>query len=611
VGRIQAAGFNADAYQRDLRQLAKRLSKDYEVKTFSFSDTVKTGLDFSAQGKLTNASRLLDQVQDQFMNRNLGALILASDGIFNRGGNPLYAARELNVPIYTIALGDTLPRKDLRLADVQYNDLVYLDNTFNLHLTIEALGGQGENSQLSIEENGKKVKLQNLRITQPHFIQQISVPIRAHKTGIQQYRIALSPLDREISTENNVQTIFVEVIDGRKKILILSGAPHPDISALRRTIAENAHYEVQVALADAQSGLKIEDYDLAIFYQFPTQDALSKRVSSAIQAAKIPIWYILGAQTDLPAFNAQQPFVKIGGGNGRVQEVFPLPAANFTLFALEATAKRSWTAFSPLLIPFGNMAIKGSYSSFLDQKIGRVNTTSPLFFFMNTADQKMAFLLGEGLWKWQMEEAKNPDLPALSGELIRKTVQYLSVSNDKRQFKVSSSQPGFDENDPVILHATLYNDSYMPVNEPEVGLQIQSDKGNTYSYTFSKEGAAYRLSAGPLPAGQYRFKASTKLGDKTYTADGAFYVKRLLAEFQQSTANHNLLHTMAAQSGGIGVMPHQIEKIEQALRQNESVKTIRYEDRRYEPFIDLKIIFALIIVLLSAEWFLRKQKGEI
>ncbi len=39
---------------------------------------------------------------------NLGAVVLAGDGIYNQGVEPLFAASGLSVPIYTIALGDTV-----------------------------------------------------------------------------------------------------------------------------------------------------------------------------------------------------------------------------------------------------------------------------------------------------------------------------------------------------------------------------------------------------------------------------------------------------------------------------------------------------------------------
>ena len=43
----------------------------------------------------------------------------------------------------------------------------------------------------------------------------------------------------EVTYSNNVQDIFIEVMDGREKILILAAAPHPDIAAIKQLIIQN------------------------------------------------------------------------------------------------------------------------------------------------------------------------------------------------------------------------------------------------------------------------------------------------------------------------------------------------------------------------------------
>jgi hypothetical protein len=105
--------------------------------------------------------------------------------------------------------------------------------------------------------------------------------------------------------------------------------------------------------------------------------------------------------------------------------------------------------------------------------------------------------------------------------------------------------------------------------------------------------------------------ATTKLGSTAYTASGAFYINALIAEYQQTTANHQLLHTMSLQSGGKMFMPANLLDIIKELERSGQLKTISYEDRKYEELISLKWLFVLIVLLLASEWFLRKRNGEI
>ncbi|MGF1922855.1 MAG: hypothetical protein ACQUHE_01650 [Bacteroidia bacterium] len=609
VAQIKAPEFNQNLYRQNMRDLQSRLSAKYDVRTYNFADSVKSGLDFSGKGKLSNGTVLIDQVKDEVLNRNLGAVIIASDGIFNRGGNPLYSLKQLNAPVYTIAMGDTIPKRDLLISGINYNNLVYLDNEFTLEVQVQGYQSKGEVALLTVSENGVKIKEERVDVNSNSFLKNVPIKLKAAKVGMQKYSIAVSALKNEITTRNNTQTIFVEVIDAKQKIILVASAPHPDIATLKQAIEQNKHYEVTVVMPDEIDEIKLSSFNLAIIYQYA--GLASSNFSSQLRASSLPIWFILGSQTDINNFNSLQNSVKLNRTNGAMQEIFPLADANFTMFTVEPNAIGQLSNYPPLYSPFGNLSVNGSYSALLKQKIGRVNTQSPLWFFMNASCRKMSFLLGEGLWKWRLEEAKDEERMPLVNELISKTIQYLSVKDDKRKFKVYANKPTFDENEPIVLNATLYNDAYEPVTSPEVTVQIKSDKGKLFNYNFSRSGSNYRLNAGLLPEGNYSYLASASLGSNKYTASGLFYVNGLITEYQQTTANHQLLFTMAHQNGGKMVMPTEILDIIKALEQNDQVKTISYEDRKYEELINFKWLFAFILLLLSLEWFMRKRNGEI
>ena len=611
VAQIKPSGFDEKAYQKNMKELVAKLSSKYEVKTYSFSDSVKAGLDFSGNGKLSNGAVLIDQLNDEVLNRNLGAVIIASDGIFNRGGNPLYNLKQLNAPIYTVAMGDTIPKRDVLIADVSYNNLVYLDNEFTLDIQVQAYQGKGETTKLSVAENGVRVKEENIKLNSNAFVKNIPVKLRANKVGIQKYTISVSSLKNEITTKNNTQTIFVEIIDGRQKILLVSASAHPDIAALKQAIELNKHYEVTVVLSDNLSAVDLNTFSLAILYQFPDQSIYSQNFANKLKVSKMPLWYILGAQSNINAFNVLQALVKLNRANGAIQEIFPLAAPNFTLFTVDPNAIKQLINYDPLQSPFGNLSMNGNYSAILNQKIGRVNTQSPMWFFMSDEGRKMGFLLGEGIWKWKLEEAKSIQSLPLVNELVTKTIQYLSVKDDKRKFKVYANKTTFDENEHFILNATLYNDAYEPINSADVMVQIKSENGKLFNYNFSNSGSIYRLDAGSLTEGNYSYTATTTLGNQKYSAKGSFYVNALITEYQQTTANHQLLYTMAQQNGGKMFMPDKLLNIVEELSQNDQIKTVSYEDRKYEELISFKWLFAFIMVLLSVEWFLRKRNGEV
>ena len=393
-------------------------------------------------------------------------------------------------------------------------------------------------------------------------------------------------------------------------MLLAASSPHPDLATIKQAIELNKHYEVTLALEEELNNIDLNIYSLAILYQLPSIVNIGNTFLTKVQNSKISLWYILGAQSNITSFNQQQKLLNFSKTNGSLQEVFPYQTSNFSAFNLEKNALKQLNDYDPLLMPFSNLSINGNYTSLLNQRIGKVNTQSPLWFFMEDNNRKISYLIGEGIWKWKLEEAKSEENFPLINELITKAVQYLSAKDDKRKFKVYTNKTTFEENENIFLNATLYNDAYEVVNSPDVKVQLKNEEGKVFNYTFSKFGNTYQLNAGNLAQGNYTYVASTTLGNKNYSINGAFYVSALIVEYQQTTANHQLLYTMAKQTNGKMMMPINLLKIIEELDKSDQVKTISFEDRKYEELVNFKWLFAIILVLLSAEWFLRKRNGE-
>jgi len=611
VGQVKAAGFDQKLYEQNLKALYDKLSDKYKVKAYNFGDSVGDGFNFKNQGKLTDASAFFQKIRDEYTNRNVGAIILTTDGIFNHGGNPLYSINQINSPVYTIALGDSIPKRDILISNVNYNNIVYLDDDFTIEVQVQAFQSDRENTALMVSQNGAKVEQQSIVITGNSFVKTVSVKLHAGKIGVQKYTVQVGALPNEITTKNNSQTFYVEVIDGRQKVLLAAAAPHPDLGVLREAISLNKHYEAKLALADDLNAIDPSKFDLIVLYQLPDAQTISASFLQKVTALKKPIWYILGAQSNVNAFNQLQNQVNLSAASGSVQEVYPDFANGFTSFNLSEEDKRQFSGFDPLLMPFGRLTVNASATPVFNQRIGKVSTQQPLLFFTNDNGLKAGYLMGEGLWRWKLSAAENEIEQSSINNLISQTVQYLTVKDDKRRFKVFTSKSAYDENESIQFNGTLYNESYQLVNEPEVNLQIKNDAGKLFNYVFSKTEVGYLLDAGAIPAGNYSYVASTSLGGQKFTAAGSFYVNALIAEYQQTTANHQLLNTISKQSNGRLFMPADLLKIADEILKNENIKTISYEDRKYDELINLKWLFGLILILLSVEWFLRKRNGEL
>lgn len=601
-----------EQYEKQINTLQDEIKNKYEVVTYNFGAGITNNnkTDFTEQE--TDISATIDELFVKHGAQNIGAVILASDGIFNKGISPLYNKNIQSVPFYTIALGDTTIKKDALIKSVRYPEIVYLGDQFAINIQIEANHLQGQSTVLEvIAPDGKSIQNKPVAITTDHFVWQTDVVGDANKAGVLQYHIKLKTMQGEAILENNTETIYVEVLDGRQKILLLYDAPHPDIKAIGNVVAQNKNYQFTEADIKTYTGKYKED-DLIILYGLPSIEAASKfNILQEISNSGIPTLWVLSSNSYLSQFNTLQKIVQINNTTQNGNDVYPVFQSSFSKFVLSPQTIQTLSALPPLLSPFGKYQQAATADVLCKQQIGNVKTENPLIVLSEINGKKTGIICAEGLWRWRLNEFAQTKKFDATDEIINKTIQYLTIKGDKRRFRIHATKNIYNANEAVQLDAELYNESYELVNDVDATCNIKDDKGKEYKYTFDKTVNAYTLNAGILPVGNYTVNAKADYKGKTNNASCNFSIRPILIELLNTQANHLLLNSIAQQSGGKMYYPSNMQQIATDLEKNPSMKSILYNTFTTQPLIDFKILFFIILLLLSLEWIIRKYNGII
>jgi hypothetical protein len=600
-------------YTKALQGIARTLGDNFDVRYYSFGTSVKEGLDTSFRDKASDLAGFLRYTSDTYSGQNVGAILLSSDGIYNKGTNPIYVNSAVNAPLFSIALGDTLPKKDLVLKRVFNNKIAYLGDRFSVLADIAATNCAGSTTTLSIYRvEGKGAALLQqipVPIGKNDFFRTVEFALDASKSGVQRYRLVLGRIPGEAGTANNSREIFVEILDARQKILLLAGGPHPDISAIKQSLELNKNYEVETALIGEFTG-NITNFDFVVFVQLPNKTANIGAILEAMDRKGIPRLFLAGLQTDFQQLNRVQNLITVRADPRSTNDVQATPAPNFNLFVPDEAFRAKIADYPPLTAPFGEFAAGPQAQILTFQKIRKIDTDYPLMAFGEANGTRTGTIVAEGLWRWRLFNYLQDENHEFFDGLISKFVQYLSVKDDKRKFRVIPAKNIFDENEPVVFDAELYNKSFELINEPEVRIVILNEENQEFNFTFTKSGRAYALNAGIFPVGSYRFKASVNLGGEKLTAEGRFSVQPVELELYETTANHALLNTLSLQTGGRMVRIDEIDQLAASLLESPASKPVIYESARTSPMINYRWIFVLLIVLLATEWFLRRYFGS-
>ncbi|MEM7572480.1 MAG: hypothetical protein AAF433_06250 [Bacteroidota bacterium] len=612
----ESIGMSTDtaAYKQLWSDLRRDLGEDYELASYTFGDGVAQAEELSFNQKRTNLSAVLDEISDVYSNQNVGAIILATDGIYNEGANPIYRPLQLQAPIYTVGLGDTTQRRDLLLRQLYHNRIAYLNDRFSVQIDISARNAAGSRSRMTVSriDDGGRTELHNetLEIDDNDFFTTREVIIDADRPGVQRYRISLSGIGDEVSTQNNSRDIFVDVLDARQQILILAHAPNPDLSALKQALLQGNNNEVDIAYARSFTE-NIADYDLLILHQLPSGPYdLSAVLSQAEEQAK-PIWFIAGEASAYGQLSRAQDLMNIVLNAGSTNEVGALVAADFSLFNISDELRQALSRFPPLQVAFGEFNPGSGSSTLLRQRIGRVDTDYPLLSVGEERGARRAVLAGTGIWRWRLFDYLEYNNHERFDELISQVTQYLSVTDDKRRFRVNQPENIFDENEPITFDAELYNANYELINEPDVIITISKtgEDGRDYDYTFSRVGRTYRLDAGILPVGNYRYRAEVNTGTESLDFNGQFSVQAVEVERFALEADHGLLRLLSERYGGDFVLPQELASLPGRLEERGTVKPIQFNTVTTRSVVNLRWIFFILLALFAGEWILRRYLG--
>ncbi len=596
---------DANGYKNNVDRLINKLKDKFDVRTISWGDRINDQLNYSFDEKQTDFSALQKQLGVRFGNRNMGAVIIASDGLYNRGSSPLYED-ELKVPIYSIALGDTTIQKDILISRLNYNRTVYFGNSFPVEVTVAARQCIGEKTTLTVQQDSTILFSRSLAIGGNRFSQLVPVLLDAKKTGLAHYKIKVTSIEGEMTLVNNESDIFIDVIETKQKILVIGNAPHPDLGAIKAGIESSENYSVKVVLSDQTE--KLRDYNLVILHNLPSSQHPVIDLIDQIKKTSTPVLYILGSQTSLQQFNAIGSGISISGDGGQSNQVQAAINPDFSRFTISDEMRRMLPLFPPLTAPYGNYSQTTDNSIFLNHQIGSVTTSEPLQLFNENGNERIGVICGEGIWRWKLSDySMNGNFNVFRDWLI-KTVQNLAVKEKNSHFRIISKN-SFAENEAITFDAEVYNDNYELINTPDVNITLVNSSNKSFPYTFSKTEKGYTLNAGFLPAGPYKYKATVNVGGKLFNSSGELSVTALQAEQIETVADHQLMYALAQKSGGEMFYPNQMDDLAKKILARNDIKTITYSHYKLRDLVDWKLIFFLIMGLLTIEWFLRKRAG--
>lgn len=593
-------------YLQQFGDFKDKLDRDFQVDAYLFGQEPRAfdALDFDDQ--LTDLASMLKSVERNYYKRNVGAVLLFSDGIYNRGFDPSLMASEFPFPVHTVVLGDTLSYADLFVKDVRYNKKVSLGASYPVRVMVGATDCSGKQALLTVKEDGRVVAKTPIEISANRFSKEVDFMLDADSKGVRQLEIEIQGLQDEKQTLNNVKRVFVEVRDQKFKILCLADAPHPDLGALKSVLNDDCEMDFVFGRDEIPN---LSGYQLLLLHQTPSSHTDLQALHAQLEQNKrIPVLFVIGEATDINALSKMQKVMDLRRGvTNTLLDVKAYLNTSFGTFTLNEKLRDQIGKYPPLALPHLEIEARAAHDDLLMQDVLGVKSGLPLLTFVRD-DRKMAFLFGTNVWRWRLYNYYQDHNSLLFDELFSKTLNYLLLSRDDGSAVFCKEE--YLSNEPVLFNAELRNPSNELVTEPDLKIRLVNKKtGDVYEYVFSKRDHDYELNAGMLPEGLYSYHAEAEMGGQPVSLSGSFSVVSLGIEAQQLTADVERLRSLSAATNGKCYTVDQLPQLLEDLKADARITSVEHHETRFEDLIHSKWLFFVLIGLAAIEWFLRKVFG--
>lgn len=591
----KAIGSSLADYQQKLNSLNNKLAKQYRLVTYNLDGASSKDSLQQFNANSTNLSKAINEATELYGQQNLSAIILASDGWYNEGNNPLYADIPLNGALYSIAIGDTAMPQDIRIAKVYANKSTSLNSQWEVRADILATQCNGVQQNIVLSDaQGNIVATAPISISSNKFDASVSFSVKANKTGLQQFKLSTAKIGNEQNIVNNSAAIFVEVLEEKKKILLLAAAPHPDIKAISEAIKGLDQYELSIKMANEIPN-NLQEYAAIILHQLPSNN---NNISAANFRNK-NVWVIAGVQNNYFETNQLQKAVSFGLGiaTRSVEAQYNKAFSSFTL-------PNNLAAISDILPPL-SVSANDMKAQANTQVLFSDNEGKPLWTMLS-GQNNCAVLSGEGVWRWRLYEYKNTKQNIVIDECIRQTINFLTANNNNKPFRTELAKYIWNNPEHVQISAYLYNANNEQINKPEANIVIKDSNGKSMNFAFERNGNAYRIDLGALSPGIYNYVASTNYDGKNLSDQGKFLVTSSTIEDQENGCNYSLMYALAAKNNGATFNTQNMLAVYDSIVANNAIKPLLSEQIEQADLIDWKWLFAIILLVATAEWLLRK-----
>jgi len=633
-----------------LHDLLPVLAPRFQVEVLTFGETleVTAPANLAAADRRSDLSGAIAAVRDRYRGHPVAGIVLISDG-GDTGVNPL---PDRVPPVYAIGIGSQTVGRDREVISVTAAEAIFDDSRIDLAVSAVSHGHGTEPLALQLLENGRPIEARRISPAADGVPIQTTFQVAPPRGSATVYTVEVPAAAEELVPENNARSVLIQPPARARHLLFVEGAPGFEHSFLKRAWAGDPGLDVDSIVRKGKNEQGVDTYYIqasrsrtdALVSGYPTR-AEDLFAYDAVVLANVEAGQLTREQQELTrAFVGRRgggllvlgarSFGKPGLGDTPLEEVLPLQLSDRGDAVLPASLSRGMNRvaltaageFHPVMqlgaglddtrkrwdgtpslasaVPLGGPR---PGASVLAVTSGAGGVARALVAVQRYGEGRSMVFTGEGAWRWRM---LLPSSDKSYDTFWRQAVRWLAVTATD---PVAVTLPaGGSPGDTLPVRVAVRNAAFVSQSDVAVDVQVTSPEGRTQSVRAALvregdgEGDVYVGRFRTEAPGVYRVRADAVRGSANVgSAAAAVLVGGSDPEMSDPRVNTQVLQRLALASGGRVLTRGDSAALLDRLREGSPVARLAVTHDLWHTGWS----FATIVMLLGAEWILRRRWG--
>jgi uncharacterized membrane protein len=634
--------------------LIEKLNRDYDLRVIRFGTSLEpiTPAGLARVTPQEPGTRLLELLHSVARDSAAqSAIVVFTDGITNGEAKSFDGAPPLPVPVFTVGVGQEEGFVDLRIARVGAPDFAFRGREFKIDLTIAASGMKGKSVPLFFNRGKNLVTTRTVTIDGDPFEQKLTLSFTPKELGTHGFSVSIPTQPGEQIAQNNHREFKVDVQRDKVRVLTLSGSPAWNYRFLRMAMKQDPLIELVsfVFLRTPTDTVDVPESQLSLI-PFPIDDIFLEEIKNfdvvvlddfSHRAYFNPVYLervrdFVRDGGGLAMFGGTRAFDSGGYGESALREVLPveldgkgtyqsLGAVRAVLTAAgkahpvtrllpdPKTNEEAWSKMPPLTGLNQVRSVRGETLIAAGGESG--GGGAPLLAIGRHGKGRTLALMSDDAWRWNFIAVGNKETPQNHLKLVRQAVRWLAQEPSFEQVQlrpIHSARPG----EKVPLKVKVLKDDFTPARQAQVQLRVFSADGEPTLVSASpdSEEGEYGGEFIPTREGTYRVEAEASLAGKVLGKDRtSFTAAFTYGETDDGRPRLGLLKQIAASSKGeyFSIDEWNEGTLDKIAAKLEKAAPSEIIEQRQTRLWSSLWPFAVILLLLSVEWWMRRKWGLI